>query len=69
VEFAGWLPGAPRKLMWVREARVAGRTSRHFEVANLDTLAIEKSASSANQLAAFGRWADPAWRRTTLSLR
>jgi hypothetical protein len=69
VEFAGWVPGPQRKLLWVREARVAGRTTRQFEVANLETLATEKSAAAAQQLAAFGRWADPTWKRTTVSLR
>lgn len=69
VEFAGWVPGAARKLLVVREARVDGRSIRRFEVLNLDTLAIERYAGTPQILAAFGRWADAQWKRGTVSLR
>jgi hypothetical protein len=68
-EFAGWVPGNARKLLVAREARVEGRSIRRFEVLNLDTLATERYAGTPQMLAAFGRWADAQWRRSTVSLR
>ncbi|EHR73701.1 hypothetical protein BurJ1DRAFT_4917 [Burkholderiales bacterium JOSHI_001] len=69
VEFAGWAPGPKRRLLLAREAKVDGRTSRRFEVLDADTLALDKSASTPQLLAAFGPWAAPVWKKTTLSLR
>lgn len=69
VEFAGWTPGATRKLLLARESKVDGRLARRFEVLGGDSLATEKSASSPQFLAAFGQWADPQWKRGTVSLR
>lgn len=68
-EFAGWAPTATDQLLIVREALVAERTIRRFEVLRGDSLSVEKSAASPRTLAAFQRWADPAWRSGTLSLR
>ena len=71
VEFAGWAPGpgTKRRLLLAREAKVDGRTSRRFEVLDADTLGLDKSASTPQLLAAFGQWAAPVWKKTTLSLR
>ncbi len=69
VEWAGWVPGAAPRLLVVREFIAEGRTGRRFEVLGADTLAVEKSASSPQLLAAFGQWAAPAWKRGTVSLR
>ncbi len=69
VEFAGWAPGASRKLLVARESKVAGRVSRRFEVLRLDTLGTEKTASSVQQLSGFVQWADAGWKRGTVSLR
>ena len=69
VEFAGWTPGPNRRLLLAREAQAEGRTTRRFEVLTLDTLSAERFASTPQLLAAFGTWADAAWRRDTVSLR
>jgi hypothetical protein len=68
VEFAGWVPGGD-KLLLAREARVDGRFRRSFEVASLATLNTEKQASAPTALALFGKWQDPAWKRSTVILR
>jgi hypothetical protein len=71
IEFAGFVPGAP-KLLVAREARegqAGGRTNKRFEVLQLDTLAVDKSASDPALLALFNRWQDAAWKRTTVLLR
>jgi hypothetical protein len=68
VEFAGFVPGT-NKMLLAREAKVDGRFVRSFEVVALDTLVIEKRASTPSLLVAFGKWTDPAWKRTTVSLR
>jgi hypothetical protein len=68
LEFAGWVSGAG-KLLLSREARVEGRYRRSFEVVLLDTLAVDKRASDPALLVLFGKWQDPAWKRTTVSLR
>ena len=68
VEFAGWVPGGD-KLLLAREARVDGRYKRSFEVASLATLNTEKLASTPTLLAAFGKWQDPQWKRSSVSLR
>jgi len=68
IEFAGWVPGA-QKLLAVREARVAGKLTRSFEVLDLETLAVQKKAESPDALSLFYRWQDPQWKRQTISLR
>ncbi len=69
LEFAGWVPGTDRLLV-ARESKVEGRTRRSFEVLKLDTGGqAEKSAAAPDQIAAFARWQDPAWKRQTVSLR
>ena len=69
VEFAGWAPGAVPKLLLAREARINGKATRRFEVLSTESLATDKFASTPQLLAAFGPWADPRWKRTTVSLR
>lgn len=69
VEFAGWVPeGEPRVLM-ARESKVDGKLTRRFEVSKLDSLTVDKQASSPQLLAMFQRWQDPAWKRQSVSLR
>jgi hypothetical protein len=68
VEFAGWGPGIDRLLV-ARETRIDGRFKRSFEVLKLGSLVTEKQAGSPDQLSAFARWQDPAWKRQTVSLR
>jgi len=67
VEFAGFAPGRQRLLI-VREVTERGRFRRRFEELRLGDLLPVKQASSAELLASFGRWQDPAWRRDTLAL-
>lgn len=69
LEFAGWAPEATPRLLLARETRLDGRTSRRFEVALLADGSTDKQASSPDLLAAFKRWADPAWQRASVSLR
>ncbi|MFM2057977.1 MAG: hypothetical protein RLY71_2362 [Pseudomonadota bacterium] len=69
VELAGWAPPAQDRLLLVREARSEGRVTRRFEVLRTDTLVTEKSAGTAQALAVFTHWADPAWRTGSVSLR
>lgn len=68
VEFAGWVPGG-NKLLLAREARVNGRFKRSFEVATLGPLMVEQQASAPTLLALFSKWQDPAWKRSTVSVR
>ena len=68
VESAGWVPGS-RQLLVVRELRTASGFRRRFEFMNLDTLLIERWASTPDLLRGFGRWQDPVWRSTTVALR
>jgi hypothetical protein len=68
VEFAGWVQGAPQILL-AREIKITGRQKRSFEVLQTNTLTIEKQASDSSLLAAFTKWQDPNWKRTTVSLR
>ena len=69
VEFAGWAPAATPKLLVAREAKINGKVIRRFEVLMTDSLATDRFASTPQLLAAFGPWADPRWKRTTVSLR
>ena len=77
IEFAGWsaiaaganIPPTPPQMLVVREARLAGRYKRSFEVMRLDTMITEKQASDPALLAAFGKWQDAGWKRQTVSLR
>lgn len=68
VEFAGFVPGAG-KLLAAREVKAEGRFQRRFEVLALDTLAVDRSASTPSLLVLFGKWQDAAWKRQTVSLR
>ena len=68
VEFAGWVPGGPQMLV-AREAKINGKATRRFEVLRAESLATDKFASTPQLLAAFGPWADPRWKRMTVSLR
>jgi membrane protein implicated in regulation of membrane protease activity len=68
VEAAGFSPDGARLLV-VREARVAGRVTRKFQVLAAPTLAVERWAASADKLGAFKRWSAPSWRAGTLALR
>jgi hypothetical protein len=68
VESAGFSPDGARLLV-AREARVAGRVARKFQVLALPTLAVEKQAGDASKLLAFKRWSAPSWRTGTLALR
>jgi hypothetical protein len=71
VESAGFSPDGERLLV-VREARLDnGRFERRFQVVRASTpeLKIELQASTPRVLYAFRRFASPAWRSDTLSLR
>jgi hypothetical protein len=68
VEAAGFSPDGARLLV-VREARVAGRVTRKFQVLATPTLSVERWAASADKLRAFKRWSTPSWRASTLALR
>lgn len=67
-ELAGFVPGNC-KLLVAREARIENRHVRRFELLDIETMTVEKSGSSSQQVAGFGQWADPAWKRGTLALR
>ncbi|MEK8032466.1 hypothetical protein AACH06_16700 [Ideonella sp. DXS29W] len=69
VEYAGFAPGTEPKLLLARESRTDGRWSRRFEVARLPTLTTDKFASTPQILAAFQRYQDAGWKRSTVSLR
>lgn len=69
VEFAGWVPGAQRRLLVAREARAGARFERRFEVLALDSLDTPDRASAPHRRVAFGQWGDAQWRRHTVALR
>ncbi len=68
IEFAGWIPGG-KKLLAARESKVDGRFKQSFEVLDLATLNVDKSADKPEYLSLFYRWQDPLWKEQTLSLR
>jgi hypothetical protein len=68
VEFAGWVPGSSQMLA-AREARVNGRYKTSFELINLSSLEVERSADQPASLSAFYRWQSPVWKARTVSLR
>jgi hypothetical protein len=68
VEFAGFVPAA-QKMLLAREARSDSRIKRSFEVMNLDSLSVDKSASTPQLLVLFGKWQDALWKANTVSLR
>lgn len=68
VEFAGWVPGSGL-LLAAREAKVDGRYLLSFETLKLASLETERRADKPNNLSAFYRWQDPAWKARTVSLR
>ena len=71
VESAGFSPDGERLLV-VREAREdSGKVVRRFQVlrASSPDLKVELQAGTPRIIAAFRRFASPAWRSETLSLR
>jgi hypothetical protein len=67
-EFAGWVPGGKQVLV-AREAYGDGKYNRSYELVRLDSLATLFRAAEPSLLPAFERWQDPAWARSTVSLR
>lgn len=68
VEWAGWIPGSAQMLT-AREARVAGRYQRKFEIVSLDSMEVKKQADNPSALSQFYRWQDPSWKSQTVSIR
>jgi hypothetical protein len=68
VESAGFSPDGA-KLLVVREARVAGRATRRFQVLRAETLGVELQATDVTRLSAFKRWQAAWWKAGTLALR
>jgi hypothetical protein len=80
LEFAGWAADARgqtkgvtasnvARMLVVRETQINNRTSRRFEILNLDALNTERYAATPGQLTAFTRWADADWKSGTVSVR
>jgi hypothetical protein len=67
VEVAGFAPDG-RQVLVVREFVLNGRAGRRFEQLGPDGAVLHWSPTP-QRLNAFSRWASPAWRRETLSLR
>jgi hypothetical protein len=68
IEFAGWVPGGTQMLA-AREAKLNGRYKTSFELINLTTLEVERSADQPASLSPFYRWQSPVWKAQTVSLR
>jgi hypothetical protein len=68
VESAGFSPDGTHLLV-VREARVAGRPTRKFQVLSAETLAVEIQCTDVTKLSAFKRWQAAWWKTSTLALR
>jgi hypothetical protein len=68
VETAGFSPDGTRLLV-VREARVAGRATRRFQVLDASTLAVQIQCGDVTKLSAFKRWQAAWWKVGTLALR
>ncbi|MDB4982456.1 MAG: hypothetical protein JWM82_3208, partial [Myxococcales bacterium] len=68
VESAGFSPDGAHLLV-VREARVAGRATRKFQVLAAETLAVEIQCGDVAKLSAFKRWQAAWWKVGTLALR
>jgi hypothetical protein len=68
VESAGFSPDGARLLI-VRDARVAGRPSKKFQVLSASTLGVEIQCGDVTKLGAFKRWQAAWWKGSTLALR
>lgn len=68
VEFAGWVPGSAEMLA-ARETRTAGAYRQSFELLSLQTLETKRKADKPENLSAFYRWQDAAWKGGTVALR
>lgn len=68
IEFAGWVPGGSEMLA-ARETRIAGGFRQSFELLSLQTLETRRKADKPENLTAFYRWQDPAWKGSTVAVR
>ncbi|HEX4403383.1 MAG TPA: hypothetical protein VH560_01050 [Polyangia bacterium] len=68
VESAGFSPDGTRLLI-VREAKVAGRATRKFQVLAAATLGVEIQCTDVAKLSAFKKWQAAWWKAGTLALR
>jgi hypothetical protein len=53
----------------VRDARVAGRPTKKFQVLSASTLGVEIQCGDVTKLSAFKRWQAAWWKAGTLALR
>ena len=67
VELAGFSPDG--RVLVARELRTAARFTRRFELLAAESTRVEHWSGTADRLRAFQRWASPAWRQGTLTLR